>query len=970
VDFYTSPITAEVDGVDVRLKISSKPDTEDSSRKKGKSKDSSGVVPSPADLAQSFLEAQPSSEKKQLEEAIAAETQDLGASVAVSDSGSDDDGLAYGTGEGLSLPAFLTDFLQAVIDRIQVVIRGVNFQLDVELPVDTNTNAPELVTFELAIEAVNVEGVTAPILDEDHQSTKIAPKEGKRHVALENIRGFLISEANVFSTLARSPSMPSSLASQSPVLTDHQRAFSRQPTAMDLAMTSSSSSSSSDHSISDSEILAQSQYALQDSEDAFDIPYDFGSQGEEHAPDEEPPSSFSTPRASIYQDFAPRPPSKDYARSEIVQPETAPWGSLTREAQSVPFLHPPEETRLLQLRTPSPGLEVERDLQSEGSTSSGDDLTQSHLYSHEDAESMYMSAFSAADSVRFRGSMPGAWDTEDAPSPEQKRAASPPVPEAYPPPTLSNPEPSMDDPPKSEIAQSLASLAADEPPVEPSMDRAETSSPPAPEAATAEADAPQDDVPTPRGPTRLVKEIISLASMSVYVPSNHKHLQVESPQLGKSVSPHLPGAFSVHSAASTISTLPTQSAASDHGPIDRSCEVILAPLEIRFDASIGFLLAMVVSKLLEALKGQSETSSAQAADSKAASAAVPDFRLVAESISLLFLEKLTGVADTAERFFAPKQPADFSPDVLLRADIKNFKTSIAATGSRQRETTITLEKFTFGYANEAIIAFDRSVNMFESVLNTFPAAGNDISVKLSQSADDMRCNVDTLPLHVNLDLQRLDETFSWFGGLSSFLSMGSSVTSSASVSGGTTKSLARGSQKRRGVRFDAPINPNDQSAAKENKVAMRINGFRLDLIGKDCSLVLDTSAVKFVSREEALGVHISRSRLSGPYLRNSRGDPPIVADVLNTRLEYLGTPRNTDLERLLELITPSKVKFDENDDEIMVDTLLRQRRKGAVLRVTLDKIKVAVSKIQQLDCLTALGDELARLGTVATGPGS
>lgn len=401
-------------------------------------------------------------------------------------------------------------------------------------------------------------------------------------------------------------------------------------------------------------------------------------------------------------------------------------------------------------------------------------------------------------------------------------------------------------------------------------------------------------------------------------------------------------------------------------PIDKAFEVILAPLEIRFDASIGFLLAMVVSKLLEALKAQPEASSTETPASKsgASNADIPDIRLVAESVSLLFLEKLTGVADTAERVLA-YQSADFAPDVLLRADMKKLGAARSATGPRQTETTVSIEKFTFGYANEPIIAFDRSVNMFDSVMNTFPAAGNDISVKLSQTAEDMRCNVDTLPLHVNLDLQRLDETFSWFGGLSSFLSMGSSVTSSASPSGGVTRSPPRGTQKRRGVRFDAPINPDDQSATKENKIAMRINGFRLDLIGKDCSVVLDTSAVKFVSREEAIGIQISRSRLSGPYLRNSRGDPPVVADVLNTRLEYLGAPRNADLERLLELITPSKVKFDENDDEIMVDTLLRQRRKGAVLRVTLDKIKVAVSKVQQLDCLPALGEELARLGTVA-----
>ncbi|KAH8911691.1 hypothetical protein BR93DRAFT_3106 [Coniochaeta sp. PMI_546] len=959
VDFYTSPITVEVDGVDVRLKVSSKPDTEDQFRRKGKAKDDLGVVPTPADLAQSFLQAQPSSEKKELEEAIAAETQDLGASVAVSDSGSDDDGLAYGTGQGLSLPAFLTDFLQGIADRIQMVIRRVNFQLDVELPVDANTNSPELVTFELALEAINVEGVTAPVLEED-QTPKITPKEGKRHVTLENIRAFLISEANVFSSLARSPSMPSSLASQSPVLTDHPRAFSRQPTAMDLAM------ASSDNSLSDSEVLAQSQYALQDSEDAFNIPYDFSSQREDDAAEEEPPSPVSTPRASIYQDFAPGSLQKDYARSEMVQPETAPWHSVSREAQSEAFLQYPQDRRLSQPRPPSPDTETMQRSLPEAPPTTGDDLTQSHLYSHEDAESMYMSAFSAADSVRFRSSMPGAWDAEDSPSPEHKRVVTPTVAEEQLTPTESDPEPSAAESPESDIAQSFASLAAEEMPDEPTSEHAEASSPSSMEEDIAEPQAPQDDVPTPRGPTRLVKEIMSLASISLYIPSNHKHLQVESPQLGKSVSPHLPGAFSVHSTSSTIPTLPSQSSVPDHGPVDKSIEVILAPLEIRFDASIGFLLAMVVSKLLDALKGQQEASSSQTAESKAAASnpEIPDVRLVAENISLLFLEKLAGVADTAERVLAP-QPVDFAPDVLLKTDIKKLSASRLATGTRQTEITVCVEKFTFGYANEPIIAFDRSVNLFESVMNTFPAAGNDISVKLSQSADNMRCNVDTLPLHVKLDLQRLDETFSWFGGLSSFLSMGSSVTSSASTSGGAAKSPPRGIQRRRGVRFDAPINPDDQSAAKENKVAMRINGFRLDLIGKDCSVVLDTSAVKFISREEAIGIHISRSRLSGPYLRDSRGDPPVIADVLNTRLEYLGTPQNTDLERLLELITPSKVKFDENDDEIMVDTLLRQRRKGAVLRVTVDQIKVAVSRIQQLDCLPALGEELARLGTVA-----
>ncbi len=171
--------------------------------------------------------------------------------------------------------------------------------------------------------------------------------------------------------------------------------------------------------------------------------------------------------------------------------------------------------------------------------------------------------------------------------------------------------------------------------------------------------------------------------------------------------------------------------------------------------------------------------------------------------------------------------------------------------------------------------------------------------------------------------------------------------------------------KSRGVRFAAPINPDDQSATAETKVNVRIGGFHLDLVGKEGSVSLDTSAVTLVSREEGIGIGVSRVRLSGPYLGNSRAEPPIVAEVTNTRLEYLTTPQNKDLERLLELITPSKAKFDGSDDVIMVDTLLRQRRKGPLLRLTFEEVDVKVKNIAQLYCLPALGEEVARLGTVA-----
>ncbi len=932
MDFYTSPITAEVDGVDIRLKVASK--DQQRAGKRGKRTATDDVVPTAADLAQSFLEAQPVAEKQELEQALAAETQDLGASVAISESESDDDS-AVGTGQGLSLPAFLTGFLQGIVDRIQIHVRGVTFQADVEVPVDFASPTPELVTFQLSLDTISVEGVTSqggPL----EETPAIVPKEGKRHIVLDNIRAALITEANVFSSLIRSSSMPSSVASRSPVATTETPVF--HPLGLAQSVRSDSMAGSDD--------LSQSQYALQDSEAAFNIPYDLG--GPDYLDQDEPASPLSTPRASTYRG-SPPPHVGAYAQSTVVESSPATWSAVERAVLSEPDLRPPEGFSLS--NEPSPAASTHS-----GSTNSGsggavsDDLAQSHIYSHEEAESMYMSAFSQTESLRLRNDMPGAWDAfeefdEHTPGVEQ--------PTTYPTGVEG-----------SSRGDAIGQTPFEQPPAvelpthgDPiSQDHEEDAA----ELHEQEPEPPQDDIPTPRGPTRLVKEILSLSSISVYIPSSHQQIQINPPDLAKSVSPHIPGAFSIHSSADASPKLmAVDEPVPEKAPIDPSIEILLKPVEVRFDASIGFLLAMVVSRLLEATQGGSSEAAAGPTASKPGPKA-PDVKVTVEQLSLLFLEKLAGVADLPQRVFE-RRSTDFGADVLLQAQVVDLRGSLSSEGP-QTETNLSIEKLSFGYANDDIISFDRSVMMFESVANTFPTAGQDVSIKATMGPDSSRVEINTLPLHVKLDLQRLDETFSWFGGLSSLLNMGASITSNASKGG---KTPAKALPKPRGVRFDEPIRPDDRTAAKENKADLRINGLRVDVVGKDCSVILNTSALKLVSREEGIGIHFSRIRLSGPFLKNSRADAPIVAEVLDTRAEYLSVPRTKDLERLLELITPSKIKFDEDEDEIMVDTLLRQRRKGPVLSLAIGQVRVSAGRLQELSCLPGLADELAKLGTVA-----
>ncbi|KAI0024322.1 hypothetical protein F4780DRAFT_658806 [Xylariomycetidae sp. FL0641] len=966
----TSPIIVEADGVEVKLKVTSPGESKAPPKKGHRRQDSKQTedeepLPDAIDLAQSFLETQPSEEKAKLQAALDAEKQDLASSVASSEDGSEDE-FSLGTGQPLSLPTFLANFLNGLADRLQITIKGITCQMDVEVPIEPNSTANEPVTFQLQIDEIMAEGVTMQVGETLAESIpKIKHKEGKRYIELNKIRACLISEANVFSALSRSPSIPSSAAASSPVMT------SRKPVSRESSA-GFTSTPPLRPSMEDSMIFEQSEphHPLVDTEDAFNIPYDLGSSpGDSGQEDREDlKSAPSTPRALAPQPSPPELPERDNgadpARS-LTERQPQSWGSPEPTAKSEPFLGSAGQWEgvATESATSRPGSahhctgDADMEADSEPEPSPSDELAQSHLFSHEEAESMYMSAFSGAGSSQSHQAMPGAWDSEPS-SPESSpnfrvktQLASSTSPEA-----ISGFQSASDG--------SRASASEDKGPAH------------SPEEAAHPGEAAADEAATPKGPTRLVKELVTLGSISLYLPSSqHQPIPVPSSmqesitagyaaELNRSVSPNVPGAFSVYGGMQPTSSHSQTSMTSSETPVDKSVEVNLSPLDARIDISTGFLLYMVLSRILTAFKEQSKKPTAKIPTAKksetSSKSPLPDIKINAQRVSLHFLETLSGVADTPERFLGTKASA-FTADALLTTVLQHLTIDISQSQSTTT-TSIDLGKFRFGYANEDIVSFNQELQMRASVRDAFPTAGSDLSFKAVQSSQATRCEVKTLPLHVRLDLQRLDETFSWFGGLSGFLNMSSSMTSNTSS---TSPTPTQPPKKPRGVRFDAPIRPDDTSASSENKVNARLGGFRLELIGRECSASLDSSAVKIVSREEGIGVGISKIQIAGPYLRHSLGDPPVNAVLTNIRLEYLVTPKDNDLERLLELIIPSKHKFDQNDDEIMVDTLLRQRRKGGVLRVNVENFEVNVSKVQQLQVLPALGEELARLSTVA-----
>lgn len=1073
MDFYTSPIIVQVDGVDVRLKVLG--DTSNTSRGPSNTQtQEASVVPNTADLAQSFLETEPLSERRQLEDALAAETSDLGASVSMSEDGSEDES-PFGTGQPLSLPGFLADFLQGIVDRTQIVIKNVAFQLDLEVPAELNSPKLEPVSFQIALGQVDVEGITAPPQGESNDAPQLVHQEGKRHVSLSSIRACLISEADAFAALTRSPSTASPSLASSPAMTRNppsrqatflsQGSFHEQP--MQGLQESFRDRLSGDDGSSDSQ-----DYPLGDSEDALAIPYDLSDV--EQAPQEEPEEPLEdqgplTPRASRYLDTHDLPQSSALFHSTIESDTTSPGQSqtasgllepeMTASHDNLAYAEQYHETGSSHLATSDlyseglPGAES----QPQSGAASLADLAQSQLYTHEEAESMYMSAFSQTSepqkSTPVDERVPDLSEELDTLLMEkpQDQEASPMIEEQQ---DVGNSQDmkaddtqiATDVPPQDELEQPLEHQAEQsdiEPaedtrprtptmpggwddsmdtlpdPVVPSVGKSDDTAPAsaAQERATSDTDStlsspafsrasllqperqpPFDAVPdvladdgtaTPRGPPKLVKEIMRLNNVSIYLPSQHQHLHVhvDSPEslsrlsqtLGQSsVYPQAPGAFSIHSSSSPRQPGPTDQESGDSSST-AALEINLSPVTINFDASIAFLLAMVVEKLLQAIKNDKrppqQTPSSTKQESKPA--AVPRLKIAAEEVTVNFLNRLSGLINPSHPHVDfPSFNAD--EEVLLNMTLLNLNVSSAPVSADTKMammasrpalpkrgdvlTKIELEKFRFGYARGDILSFDCARQMSTSIRDSFLSTGHDIGIEIVQSGDTVRTNVETLPLVVQIDLQRLDETFGWFGGLSSFLNMSASMTSSPSP---VAKSTQAPSPKPRGVRFDTPIDPKDKSASAQNKINLRVGGALVELVGKDCSVAAETSALKVVSRDEGIGLGCSRLRISGPYLRSSLADPAISTEIGGMRLEFLMAPKDTDLEKLLELIIPSKVKFDHENDEVMVDTLLRQRRKGSVLRATLDTVNVSVKNIAQLSALPALGEEIAKLAAVA-----
>ncbi|KAK2737073.1 autophagy- protein 2 [Onygenales sp. PD_40] len=999
------------------------------------------ILPSTTDLAQSFLESETTKEKEELEAAISSRSLHIHSSQS-SDGSSDDEELGVGLNEGISLPGFIAGFIKGVVERLQVNVKSVTFKVDMEMRQDKITRSSQDTTLDpvtatFTIQDISVHGVASSL----EESPGVKP--GKRLITFSQINFFLLSDAAVFSNYSHfAPPPPASPPPSTPSKADHtplrlpspdppssspgsSLGMSRgtilepPPTFEDTNPTPQLEDSmySSDGRFSDAgtedeyghgsypghgHMMAQSHNSENILENSAFFDGAFRSQFEDDIENSPPRSPISTgsinePSGDTPRAQSPTSSPEAYMRYSVNASSSAPRpGYQFSEA-----LSPSSQDNSSEQSSRSPVISTSNELpgfeDSMGSnpdhrerepseSGSNEELSESKLFTHEEAESMYMSvaSFKSASSGSVPG-MPGAWG-----SPRSSSTENIPTPLAL--------APVSDSP-------SLTAGEDGTPRAKPIVESQSCDEKDGISHDLGSPLLPVTDQPEIREPDlgylssssetvhRVAKKILEIEKISIWLPSAD-----DNPAETEDTAPSEPPRRSIdHMEESTLSfagsvfdgTVPPStnpnlsrhprrtSTASEplQGESRPSSEtnantpeqqattifVDISTIVVKFDIASGWLLAKIGQKIVNFPKPELGTEAQKNSVS-------PPLNISLAKCSLRFLECLPTQPYTLDatglHLF---QDSSSIEEVILHAAMSGI-TLCSSHNSGTSNHDFGITTFTFGHASEHIISFDEGLKMRDSIRDSLTSIQRDISLRITSSTEVTRVELETLPVHFSLNLQQLDETLSWFGGLSTILELGSSVMSTSTVKGGKVETPP----PRRGVHFATPPKPRPPPASSPTlnpipwKLSIRMKGFVANLKGEHCSLKLKTTAVKIVSRLPGIRVQIDKGKLYGPLLHDEDDIVTGASDIirlLNIQVQYSFAPDEKDLDQLLLLLTPSKDKYEE-DDDIMLDTLFRQRKQGAVLRFIIGRVEASLPHPETLTPLSYLGNEMAKLSTV------
>jgi autophagy-related protein 2 len=600
------------------------------------------------------------------------------------------------------------------------------------------------------------------------------------------------------------------------------------------------------------------------------------------------------------------------------------------------------------------------------------DLAESQLFTHDEAESMYMSAVSAAQTdSTHQGHIPGGWDSSSASSKSTGSNASGSIPDDMIAGSILVPHPEVEEgceTPRPGSRQSQAS----------SPQFARTQTPTANMAIQKQAKLflTVDEV-TVWFPLGLDKEMDG--DQEPEHTTEDSGLDFRPPNLGEdSIFAEMPGSFSNYAHSSTHRKKPSLDASMRRRPVtnaDRpfeqtrqkranttSLSIEVGTIAGHLDLSTGRIMYGMVNRVIKALTGDSSSEEKVPKPDETPKEETSTFNVVVQRIGISWLENVMAESVIEGQAFS-RLLALGPTDAIVR--IRGETVRISSQLRQQESKT----KFQFGKL--VLASLDQDLVSFQSprarsrrsVSNLSEQLANDVEIDYEQ-AKDTRITVVTRPVQLLLDIQKLDDALSSFGGFSGVLELSNSISSVNTTVNSPAMSPTR--PRPRGVHFgDGPLSKPEVAVAPSNspKVQFQFGEVAFTLKGRSCAVNLQTTSVRIAMRGGNIRLKVSEIHLAGPYLDPEQTGAALLVDIRGVTVNFLFAPEETDLARLISMITPSKDPY-ENDDDILIETLLRQRRSGSVLRVEVSDVGIRCSDLKQMNTFDALSAEIVRLSKV------
>ncbi|KAL1612207.1 autophagy-related protein 2 [Paraconiothyrium brasiliense] len=593
-----------------------------------------------------------------------------------------------------------------------------------------------------------------------------------------------------------------------------------------------------------------------------------------------------------------------------------------------------------------------------------EDLIESRAFSHEDAESLYMSAMSAAPGQH--GHVPGGWDSSSsASSHDTSSDTSAEIPEEMISGSILRPQPYTDDGCETPRPSSPQSM-----PPSPQQTRPASTSAPGVSFESQEASR-----------KLLAKAFLTIDNITVWFPLglNGDEPVVEASNWDlrpeglaeDSMYEAMPGTFS-HHAIRDLRKKPATDPAARRRPEARAPDTEKKTASGNVSLEIGSIICHVdfatcnimfqmLTRAMAAFAGDITDKPKKKIikpEMQILTASRSSIELSVKAVCIAWKERLLTESFTETTGSTPLLEQD-PPDAIIKITMASVY-GASQTTSTEVQSKVQIGKFALSSLDYDIITFQKSRSKTRrSVSNATDHLQHDVQVVYEQ-AQDRRVTVITRPVKAIFDLEKVDEALGSFGGFSGVLELSASITSN---SRGNSPVMAPAPARTRSVRFgDNPPPPTVASSAMP-KIQVQFGDVDFVLKGPSCAVQLQTTSVKLAVRGSNVRLKVADAQFTGPYTESVPTGAPLVVKIQNTTMNFLSSPEEVDLDKLIYMITPSKDPY-ENDDDILIETLIRQRQKGSVLRLDVKLVDVLVTEIDGLGAFEALGAEMAKLSRI------